>query len=73
MLWKLLQPKISNHTSIEQHATNPGDDGLVHPFCYSILLWSICVMCGRTYARRARDVRRGTERAARTQEGKASG
>ena len=31
------------------------------------------VMCGRTYARRARDVRRGTERAARTQEGKASG
>jgi hypothetical protein len=31
------------------------------------------VMCGRTYARRARDVRRGAERAARTQEGKASG
>jgi hypothetical protein len=33
----------------------------------------LAVMCGRTYARRARDVRRGTERAARTQEGKASG
>jgi hypothetical protein len=33
------------------------------------------VMCGRTYARRrrARDVRREAERAARTQEGQASG
>jgi hypothetical protein len=55
----------------------PGPDGFTGRFykvCWDVKKVDVLdVMCGRTCARRARDVRRGTERAARTQEGKASG